>query len=163
MSNAEQLLYQTEKSNHRSFSTKTLFLKFLLYSWENTCVKFLKTPILKNICVVILQKYQSLSNQNFKQNLAHLTSMHLIPTLSCEPRFRVFTVNDYKIKIKCLQSLESLLKDVVIYYVFFDQTGNTVGGTVQHQHWNQYLKFIYIEMSSDQFYSLFSCDHRNLI
>ena len=102
MSYAEQLLYQTEKSNHRSFSTKTLFLKFLLYSWENTCVKFLKTPILKNICVVILQKYQSLSNQNFKQNLAHLSSMHLIPTLSCEPRFRVFTVNDYKIKSKCL-------------------------------------------------------------
>ena len=33
------------------FSIKMLFLKILQYSWGNTCVKFLRTPILKNICV----------------------------------------------------------------------------------------------------------------
>ena len=49
MPNAEQLLYQTEKSSHRRFSVKTLFLKILQYSRENTRVKFLRTPILKNI------------------------------------------------------------------------------------------------------------------
>ena len=54
MPNVEQLLYQTEKNSHQSISIKTLFLKLLQYSQENTCVKFLRTPILKNICVVIL-------------------------------------------------------------------------------------------------------------
>ena len=33
---AEQLLYQTEKSSHRRFSIKTLVLKILQYSRENT-------------------------------------------------------------------------------------------------------------------------------
>ena len=36
------------------FSIKTLFLKILQYSPENTCVKYLSTPILKNICVRLL-------------------------------------------------------------------------------------------------------------
>ena len=36
------------------FSIKTLFLKILQYSWENTCVNFLRTPVLKNICVRLL-------------------------------------------------------------------------------------------------------------
>ena len=55
MPNAEQFVYQTEKSSrHQSFSIKTLLLKILQYSRENTCVKFLRTPILKNICVWLL-------------------------------------------------------------------------------------------------------------
>ena len=54
MSNARQLLYQTEKSSHQRFSVKTLFLKILQYSWENTCVKILRTPVLKNICAWLL-------------------------------------------------------------------------------------------------------------
>ena len=126
MHKAEQLLYQTEKSSHRSFSIKTLFIKFLQYSPENTCVKRLRTPILKNICVVVLKKYQSLSNQSFKQNLAHMSSIYLAPTLSSEPRFRMFIINGYYTKSKCLQSLDFLLKDV-IYYVLFAQTGSAVG------------------------------------
>ena len=51
MPNTEQLLYRTEKSSHQKFSTKLLVLKILQYSQENTYVKFLRTPILKNICV----------------------------------------------------------------------------------------------------------------
>ena len=39
MPNTEQLLYQTEKSSRRRFSIKTLFLKNLQYSQENTSVK----------------------------------------------------------------------------------------------------------------------------
>ena len=35
-------------------SMKTLFLKILQYSRENTCVKFLRTPTLKNIWVQLL-------------------------------------------------------------------------------------------------------------
>ena len=44
---------------------------------------------------VMLQKYHSHSNQNFKHNLAHMTSLDLTPKLSFEPRFRMFTINDY--------------------------------------------------------------------
>ena len=54
MPNDDQLLYETEKSSHRRLSTKTLFFKILQYSRENTCVEFLRTPILKNICVRLL-------------------------------------------------------------------------------------------------------------
>ena len=54
MLNAEQLLYQTGKSSHQSFPMKTLFLNILQYSRENTCVKLLRTPILKNICIWLL-------------------------------------------------------------------------------------------------------------
>ena len=35
MLNAKELLYQTEKT--AEISIKTLFLKILQYSWENTC------------------------------------------------------------------------------------------------------------------------------
>ena len=51
MPNTEQLLYRTEKSSHQKFSTNLLLLKILQYSQENTFVKFLRTPILKNICI----------------------------------------------------------------------------------------------------------------
>ena len=54
MPSAEQLLYETEKSSHQRFSIKTLLLKIPQDSKENTCVKFLRTPILKNICVWLL-------------------------------------------------------------------------------------------------------------
>ena len=54
MPNTEQLLYQTEKSSHWRFSIKTLFLEILQYSQENTHVNFLRTPILKKICVQLL-------------------------------------------------------------------------------------------------------------
>ena len=114
-----QLLYQTEKSSHQRFSIKTLFSKNWQYSSENTCVKILRTPILANICVwlllngiyeviiwnfvpgsylldsLILQKYQSLLNQTFKQNLVHMPTMYLTSTLSCEPRFCMFIINGY--------------------------------------------------------------------
>ena len=49
MPNAEQLLYQTGKSSNQRFSIITLFLNILQFSQENTNVKFLRTPILKNI------------------------------------------------------------------------------------------------------------------
>ena len=54
MLNTEQLLYKTEKSSQRKFSTKMLLIKILQYSRENTFAKFLRTPILKNICVGLL-------------------------------------------------------------------------------------------------------------
>ena len=77
--------------------------------------KFLRAPILENICVrlllkwillfrtffldsgfqnhpevVILQKFQSLLNQSFKHNLAYMPSLNLTPALSFEPRFLGF-------------------------------------------------------------------------
>ena len=121
MLNAEQLLYESEKRNHQRFSIRPLFLKSLQYSWENTCVKILRTPILKNSCLQLLlnwlfevivwkfvsglhlkrswlsniTKYQSLSSQSFKQILVHMLSIYLTPALSCEPRFHMFIINDY--------------------------------------------------------------------
>ena len=52
--NAEQLLYQTEKSSQWRFFIKTLLLKILQYSQENICEKFLRTPFLKKILVRLL-------------------------------------------------------------------------------------------------------------
>ena len=40
MPNAEQLLYQTEKSNYQRFSIKMLFLKILQYSQEKNGENF---------------------------------------------------------------------------------------------------------------------------
>ena len=40
-------LYQTEKSRHQKFSRKTLFLKILQYSRENTCVN---TYVEEHLC-----------------------------------------------------------------------------------------------------------------
>ena len=54
MLNTEQFLYQTEKRNHQRFSIETMFLTILQYLQEKTCVKFLRTPILKNICIWLL-------------------------------------------------------------------------------------------------------------
>ena len=42
------------KSSHLRFSIKTLFLKIFQYSQGNTCVKFLRTTILENICGQLL-------------------------------------------------------------------------------------------------------------
>ena len=48
--------------------------------------------------ILILQKYQSLSNQSFKHNLALMPSLNLTPTLSFESRFRLFIINGYEKK-----------------------------------------------------------------
>ena len=58
---------------------------------------------------VTLQKYQSLSDQSFKHNLAHMLSLNLNPMLSFEPRFRMFIISCYSTKNKRLWSLDSLL------------------------------------------------------
>ena len=128
MPNAKQLIYQTGKISHQRFSIKMLSLKILQYSQENTCMKLLRTPILKNICIwlllnwlyeVIIWNFVSLSHlkpsrlcniikiplafkPNFKQNSVHMPSIYLTPTLSFEPRFCMFIINSYYTKIKCL-------------------------------------------------------------
>ena len=82
MPNAEQLLYQTEKSRHRRFSIKTLSLKILQYSQENTCVKLSRPPILKNVCVRLLLNwlYEGLFGafglQKYQLLLAHMPSIY---------------------------------------------------------------------------------------
>ena len=98
MPNAEQLLYATEKSSQWRVSIDVV-LKNLSYSWENTSVKFLRTLILKKICVRLIlnwlyevivrklvsgshlkpswlsniTKYQSLSNPSFKTKFGAYT------------------------------------------------------------------------------------------
>ena len=52
------------------------------------------------------------------------------------------------------------LVHVVAVHTFFDWTGNTVDKTMQQQHFNQYIKIIYIENVARLFYSLFNCDGR---
>ena len=58
---------------------------------------------------VILQKYQSFSNQRFKQNSMHMSSLNLTPKLSFKPRFGMY-INGYYTKKKTLDAvLDSLL------------------------------------------------------
>ena len=64
--------------------------------------------LLNHLDSLVLQKYQSLSNQSFKYNLALLPSLYLTPTLSFELRFRVFFNNGQYTKRKRTQSLDSL-------------------------------------------------------
>ena len=47
---------------------------------------------------VILQKYQSRSNQSFKNNSVDISSLNLTPNFSFEPRFCRFIVNGYYTK-----------------------------------------------------------------
>ena len=100
----------------------SLFFSFIKKRLQHRCftdAKFLRTPILKNTCVrlllnyfgkwffvtlfmdsrfqhhpdsEILQKYQLLSNQCFKHNSTHMSSLHSTPTFPFESRFRVFII-----------------------------------------------------------------------
>ena len=63
---------------------------------------FLDSRFQNHSDLVILQKHQSLSNQSFKHNSVHITSLSLTPTFSFEPRFRMFIINGYDRKSKCL-------------------------------------------------------------
>ena len=63
---------------------------------------FLESRFQNHPDLVILQKYQLLSNKSFKYNLAHVPSLNLTPTLSFEPRFCIFIINGYGRKSKSL-------------------------------------------------------------
>ena len=129
------------KSSLWRFSVKMLFLKILQYSRENTCVKFLRRPVLKNIygCLLLNWFYEVtvlnfVSGSHLKPSrLNNITScfqtrvltkfyvyiiyIYLTPTLSYKPKFYMF-ITGYCTKSKCL---DSLLKDVIIYCcVLFD-------------------------------------------
>ena len=54
---------------------------------------------------VILQKYQSLSNRNFKHNAVHMLPLNLTSRVSFKSRFRLFMINGYSTKSKRLYSL----------------------------------------------------------
>ena len=75
MPNAEQLLYQTEKSSHQRFSIKTCFLKINTYFEEHLCAAASELTLwsdrleisgshLKPSCFSNITKYKSLSNQS---------------------------------------------------------------------------------------------------
>ena len=68
---------------------------------------------------VSLQKYQSLSNQNFKQNTVWriMPSLDLTPDLSFEPKFRMFISNVYYIKSKRLWFLHSFFTLILHRYL----------------------------------------------
>ena len=53
--------------------------------------------------LVLLQKYQSLSNQSFEYNSMHMPFSNLTPTSSFEPRFHIFIINVYNWKSKYFQ------------------------------------------------------------
>ena len=74
--------------------TSTIWIIFcirLLLNWfyEVIVWNLVSRLHLKPSWLLILQKYQSLSNQSFKQNLGHIYAAYisLNPTLSCERRF----------------------------------------------------------------------------
>ena len=88
MPNTEQLLCHTEKSSHQRFSVETMFLKFLQYSWENACMKFLRMPILKNICVwLLLNGVYEVIVWNF------VSGLHLKPSwLTFKTKFDIYAI-----------------------------------------------------------------------
>ena len=51
MPSAEQLLYQTEKSNHWRFSIKRLFLNFAMFTGKHLC-KTVKNYFEEHLCMV---------------------------------------------------------------------------------------------------------------
>ena len=59
---------------------------------------------------IILQKFQSLSNQSYKHISVHMPSLNLTLQLSFELKCHMFIINVYYTKSKHLQSLHSLLK-----------------------------------------------------
>ena len=59
---------------------------------------------------VVLQKYQSLSEKSFRHNSSHMPFLNLTSTLSFEPRFHMFIINNYDRKSKRLLSLVFILK-----------------------------------------------------
>ena len=78
--------------------------------------------------LVILQKYQSLSNQCFKHNSTHIPSLNLIPRVSFERTFPMFIINYYYTKRKHLedvQSLDSLLFVSIYTQKHVDFTGSS--------------------------------------
>ena len=111
---------------------------FAIFTRKHLCwiANFLRTPILKNICVlmlltcfrkllfrtflrdsgfqnqpgtVVLQKYQSLSKKSFRHNSSHM-SLNLTSTFSFEPRIHMFIINNYDRRSKRLLSLVFILK-----------------------------------------------------
>ena len=125
MPNAEQLLYQTEKKQPVEVFYKNAVLKnFTIFMGKHLCENFKNTYFeeflhtaaseltlwsdCSELCFWIAfktiltqyycKKYQLLSNQSFKQNLAHMPSRYLTPTLSCEPMFCMSIINGYYTK-----------------------------------------------------------------
>ena len=119
MLNAEQLLYETEKQPPEVFYKDAVLKIFAIFTgnhlreehlptaacqltlWSD-CWKFVSGSHLKPSWLSNITKYQSLSNQRFKQILADMPSVYLIPTLSCKPRFYMFIIHGYCKKSKRL-------------------------------------------------------------
>ena len=89
------------KSSLWRFSVKMLFLKILQYSRENTCVKFLRRPVLKNIYgCLLLNWFYEVTVLNFVSG-SHLKPSRLnnigkIPNVfkpELFTKFGVYTVN----------------------------------------------------------------------
>ena len=74
---------------------------------------FLDSPFQNHSDSVILQKYQWLSNQSCKHNLALMPSLNLTPKPSSKPRFCMFIINSYYTKSRRLWSLYSLF---IVYW-----------------------------------------------
>ena len=60
------------------------------------------------------QKYQSISNQSFKRNLAHMPCLNLTPKLSFESCFRMFIITGYYTKKQTLELLGQLVTLLIL-------------------------------------------------
>ena len=119
---------------------KNAVLKYFAIFMGKYQGKSLRTPILKNICVRLLLNWlyevivwNFVSGSHLKlSRLSNITKipvafkalnkvwcnylLHILTlTLSCKRRFRMFIINGYYTKSERFWSLDSLLKDVLIY------------------------------------------------
>ena len=84
MPNTEQLLYQTDKSSHRSCSIKRLFLKISQYSQESTCIPVSFLTFLKRDPG---KGSEIFTNTYFEECLRTLTSKLALESYCLEPHF----------------------------------------------------------------------------
>ena len=114
----EQLYYQTDKSSHRMCSIKKAVLKNFAIFIYLPVAKFLRTPILKNICVQLLLISQTFKSSSYKKFFPKCVCywynlrrrMFFIPCDNWKPFFKIiFTITQsYCATAMLLRSLKQV-------------------------------------------------------
>ena len=107
----------------------------LQYNLEIGCLQCTPTRYCIPCFIVQLKKFiimNFICSKHKQVKMSKIVFIEFCFKLEDLAKFQMFIINGYYMKSKCFQSLDSLLKNVIIYCcVFFGQIGNTVDETVQ--------------------------------